>query len=425
MENFDIVKKALDVVYDPQDRFYTSKWNLREEVTAQLNLPDKVSFVDTTLREGEETPWVAYTIEDKLKIAKALEDVNVDEIDCGFPSLSKEHFDTVRAIKDKGLHIKTMGLTRLDAGDPEKAIDKGIDSGADVIQLAIYGVPIPGFNSETDYLELIETSARYTKKQGVYCAFWVPGARWDPEFSLNLYASAIKGGADRVDLAGTGCIHPTAFKLMTKRLKEIAGKKVVGLHCHNHYGVATACALAGIEAGAEVIHTGINGMSDGGGIAAFEEVVMCLYSFYGLDLGIDLRKLTELSQLVEKISGHTVQGWKPIVGHTVYGETSDSHLERILRGRGQGKASIDGERAGWSAFGMKPSAIGQKIELIFGPQALVGRGITTKAELMGIKISDDEMVEIKRYLKEGIAAKGGLTEEEMENLINKVVLNPN
>ena len=419
MAPFDIVKKALDVVYDSEDRFYTSKWNLREEVKGELTLPDRISFVDTTLREGEETPWVVYTVENKVRVARALEGVGIGEIDCGFPSLSREHFETVRAIKDAGIHIKTMGITRVDVGNPEAAIDTGIDSGADVIQLAIYGISIPGFNSEDNYLDLIENSARYTKKQGAYCAFWIPGSRWNPEFALRLYAAAIKGGADRVDLAGTGCISPTAFKLMTKKLKEIAGDKAVGLHCHNHYGVGTACALAGIEAGAEIVHTSINGMSDGGGMAAYEEVVMCLYSFYGFDLGINLNKLTELSRMVEEISRHRVQGWKPVVGHTVFGETSDTHLERILLGRNCEEGTLEGERSGWSALGMNPSAIGQEIELVFGPQALIGRGIRAKARLMGSELSDAGIEVVKRRLKEAVTTTGGLSEQEMEKLINE------
>lgn len=419
MEKFDIVKRALDVVYDAQDRFYNSKWNLREEVKAELNLPKSVSFVDTTLREGGETPWVVYTPEDKLRIAKALEEIGVIEIDCGQPALSSDHRETVRIIKDAGLHLKTMAVTRLDVGNPEAIIDATIDAGTDVLETSIYGVPIPGFATGEDYINLIENSAKYTKKRGAFCAFWVPGNRWDPEFALKLYEAAIRGGADRVDIAGTGCISPTAFKLMVKQLKEIAGDKQVGLHCHNHFGVGTACAISGVEAGAEVVHASVNGMSDGGGIAAFEEVVMCLSAFYGFDLGIKLEKLAELSRMVQEISGQRVQGWKPVVGRSVFVETADSHLERILLGRGKGGGE-QADRARWSAFGIKPEAVGQEIQLVFGPEALVGRGIKAKAKTMGIDLSDDEFEEITKIMKEDFKTKGALSEDEMGKLIEKV-----
>lgn len=420
MEKFDIRKKALDVVYDPQDRFYTSKFNLRKEVKAELNLPKQVSFVDSTLREGGETAGVVYTKEGKLKIARALEEIGVSEIDCGFTALSEYHLETLRTIKAAGLRMKAMSITRLDVGDPKAAIDAGIDAGADVIQLVIYGIPIPGFNTEEDYISLIEHSARYAKNRGTFCGFMFPATRWNPEFVLRLYAAAIKGGADRVDIGGMGPISPTAFKLLTKQLKEIAGDKLVGLHCHDNFGVGTACALSGIEAGAEVVHTSVNGMFGAGGFAAFEEVVMCLYSFYGFDLGIKLDKLTALSKLVQEVSGQKIQGWKPIVGPTVYTEVADSHLERIILARSLGGEGREIDRARWSAYGVKPEAVGQQIGLIFGPESLVGGGIKAKAKTMDIDLSENELEQVKKLVKEGYLAKGGLSEDEVGKLIEKV-----
>ena len=416
MENFDIVKAALGVEYHSSDKFYTCKWNFLDEVRAELNLPKHVYFLDTTLREGLETPWVAYTPEQKVDIASALQEAGVSEIDCGFVSLSKDHFETLRVIKDAGLHIKTMAITRVDTGIPEKAIDMTIEAGADTVLIAIYGVPIPGFKTEEDYISLIERSVRYTKKRGAFCSFWVPGQRWEPIFAEKLYRAAIKGGADRIEIAGSNCNGLTAFKIMAKRLKEIAGEKQLGVHCHNTVGTGTACALLGVEAGAEVVHTSINGMSDGGGIAAFEEVVMALITQYGFfDLGIKLERLRELSKMIRDITNHPLSPWKPIVGDTIFGETSDSHLERNIQGRR--KKEVD-NKAAWSGWGFMPEVVGQKVTIVFGPSGLVGRGIKAKAEDMGIDLSDDELEEIKEIMREKLKIKGGLTEEEMEILIN-------
>ena len=133
MEKFDVRKKALDVVYDPQGRFYTSRWNLRQEVMAELNLPKQVFIRDTTLREGEETPGVVFTLEQKLEIAKMLVEIGISEIDCGFASLSEQHLEFLKAVKSARLGIKTMALTRLDVPNPEAGIDLVIDAGADVV----------------------------------------------------------------------------------------------------------------------------------------------------------------------------------------------------------------------------------------------------------------------------------------------------
>lgn len=415
MPDFDIRKKALGVVYDPQDRFYTCKWNLLDDVKAELNLPKNVTFVDTTIREGGETAWVAYTLEQKLRIAKALEEVGVSEVDCGFVSLSKDHYETLRAIKDAGLNIKTMAITRVDVANPEAAIDMTIDAGVDVIELGIYGAPIPGFATEEDYISLIENSAKYAKKRGAFCAFWIPGNRWEPAFVERLYKAAVRGGVDRADIAGSNCVGPTAFKLMTKRIKEIAGNRLIGVHCHNQYGTGTACAILGVEAGAEVVHTSINGMCHGGGLAAFEEVVTVLTTQYGFNLGIKLERLKGLSEMLQEITKLPLSPWKPIVGDSVFVDTPDSHLERIIAGR-QGKEE---ERTKWSAFGIKPEAVGQKIQLVFGTAALGGRGIKAKSKVMGIDLGDDGLQKVVERMREILKTKSGLTEEEIGTLIKE------
>jgi len=408
MEEFDIKKKALCVEFDPQDRFYTCRWNLRGEVKAELNLPQHVTILDTTLREGEDTPWVFYTLEQKLQIARALEEIGVPEIDCGFASLSKEHLETVKAVKAAGLSIKTMAITRVDVANPEAAIGMTIDAGADIILIAIYGVPIPGFGAD-DFVNLIEKSVSYTKKRGAFCSFWVPVTRWEQAFAERLYKAAVRGGADRVEIAGAGCVGPTAFKLMTKWLKGIAGDRQVGVHCHDSLGIGTACALSGVEAGAEVVHTSVNGMSDGGGLAAFEEVVLALSSIYGFDLGIKLERLKELSNMVQEITKVKIHPYKSIVGDSVFVEGPDSHLEKIMKGE-----------AKWSdTFFVNPEAIGQKLQLVFGPSALGGRGIRAKAGQMGLSLSEGEWQKVLEAMKESLKIKGGLTEDEIEILIKE------
>ncbi|MDX9821421.1 MAG: hypothetical protein RBT20_05770 [Syntrophales bacterium] len=419
MSEFDIVKKALDVVYDPEDRFYTSKWNLLPEVQAELQLPEKVSFVDTTLREGGENPFVIYRNDDKTRILRALVEIGVSEIDCGLVSFSEEHRETVQIIRKENMPLRAMAVTRLDVKDYRSVIDRTIAVGADVLETSVYGVPVAGCRTEQDYIQLVEQGVLYAKSRGAYTAFWIPCTRWDPEFTLKLYAAAARGGADRLDYAGTGCISPTTMKHMVRLMKRIAGDRPIGVHCHNHTGAATGCAVSAVEAGASVIHTSVNGMSDGGGVAAFEEVVMCLEQFYRLNTGIQLSRLTELSRLVQSITGQQIPSWKPVVGHGVFGETADSHLERILLGRGKG-GEIGAERARWSAFGMNPEAIGQEIRLAFGPASLVGQGIRAKGQTLGIQLTEAQVQEITGFMNQEFQHRGAFSEEEIGALIRKI-----
>lgn len=420
MSTFNIGEKVIDVVFDKRNQLYTSKWNLQEEVKKDLFLPESISFVDSTLREGAETPYVSFSKDEKTEIVRKLTDMGITEIDCGLATMSSDHAETLQIVKDSGCDIDAMVITRLDIGNPEEEIRKAVDAGSDVLELSIYGSPVPGFEKAEDYMALVEKGATTAKSLGVTAAFWIPGNHWNPAFALDLYAAAIQGGADRIDIAGTGCISPTAMKEMVRKLKKIAGQKSVGLHCHNHYGVATACALGGVEAGADVIHTSINGMSDGAGITAFEEMVMCLHSFYGLDLGMDLGKLTGLSRWIEKVSGQKVQGWKPIVGPNVFVETPDSHLEIILRGRMSGRDHADqADPSQWVIVGMKPAAIGQEVKLIFGKEALGGRGMRAKVESMEKEVSEEVFSAIMRDLEASVDRNGPLSEPEVEALIEK------
>jgi len=410
-EGFNIQNKALCVQYDPEDRFYTTQWNLRDEVKAQLNLPEKVFIRDTTLREGEETPGVVYTLEQKLKIARMLDEIGIHEIDCGFASLSPQHLEFLKAVKAAGLHMKTMAITRVDVPNPQSGIDLVVDAGADVINTIIYGTPIPGFSSEEDYVNLVEKSARYVKKRGAFCSFLAPVTRWEYNFAEKVYSAALRGGADRVEIGGAGILGPAAFKFMVRWLKGMAGDRQVGLHIHDSFGTSTACVLAGVEEGAEVADTSVNGLGDGAGIAALEEVVVALSNIYRLDLGIKIEKLTELSKLVQEISGVKIWPYKPIIGDNIFAEGPDTHLERLLKGAGK-----------WSdTFFINPAAVGQKTRLLFGPSSLAGRGVRAKAEKMGISLSEGQLQKVIGIMDESFkkGIKSGFTEEEIESLINE------
>jgi isopropylmalate/homocitrate/citramalate synthase len=125
---------------------------------------------------------------------------------------------------------------------------------------------------------------------------------------------------------------------------------------------------------------------------------------------------------VQEITGQKVHGWKPVVGNAVFVETADSHLERILLGRSKDKGmGKEVDRARWSAFGMKPEAVGQEITLVFGPSALAGRGIDAKAKTMGINLSEEMLQKIIGIMAKEFETRGPLSEEEMGELIQRCV----
>lgn len=410
MKKFNISEVSFCVEYDPQGRFWNSKWNLHGEVLAQYNLPHKVSITDSTIREGEETPHVAYTLDEKIRIVRFLDEMNVHEIDCGFASVNQNHLDFLKALGKENLKIKKSAIARIDLPDFKKGIDRIVEANADIVLCALYPTPIPGYDW-SDYCHQVTEAVGHCRKNGVFTSFWITCTRWDEKYALDIYRAAIDGGADRIKTAGGGVLTVTAYRRMVKLLKEIAGTAEVGIHAHNNYGLATACTLAGVEAGASNVETSVNGLADGAGLAAFEEVVMALTVMYGFDLGIKIERIMELSQLVQKITGIEVQPHKAIVGKNVFLETPDTHIEGILRARIQKKKT---------KHFIEPEAIGQKTSLLFGPSALGGESIRLKGQEMGLNLRQEQVKAVVENMRERLTGVDSLCEEEVEKMIRSI-----
>ena len=408
---FDIVEKGLWVDHDAQGRFWNSRWNTLKEVTSEFNLPQKVSITDSTLREGEETPFVVFSTEEKMKIARMLDAMGVHEIDCGFASINDHHFDFLEAIHKEGLRIKKSVNVRIDLPNFESGIDRVLKAGANIILCGFYATPIQGYSLK-DYLARIERSIRYCKELNVFTAFWATCTRWEKSFVETIYKTAIDAGADRIKTAGGGILTVSAYKNLAKLLKKIAGRKELGIHAHNHYGLATAYVLSAVEVGAENIETSTNGLGDGAGLAPFEEVIIALRVFYGLDLGIKMEKIMELSQLVQETSGVKVQSYKPFVGSSVFLETPEIHIEAILRSRQSGKPSQHNY--------VTPEFIGQKQSILFGPSALGGPAIQYKAKEIGIQLTESQVNEVIRLLRKRLTTQSSIPEDQVENIIREI-----
>ena len=410
MTEFNIKEAAFSVEHDPQGRFWNSRWNLHPEVLAEYSLPKGVTITDSTIREGEEAPHVVYRLEDKLRITRLLDAMNVHEIDCGFASVNQGHLDFLKALKKEGLRIKKSAIARIDLPDYKQGIDRILEAGADIVLCALYPTPLPGYDWP-DYCRRVQDAIRHCRKSGVSTSFWFTCTRWDERYTLDLYRAAIDAGADRIKTAGGGVLTVPAYKRLVKLLIGLAGGAEVGIHAHNNYGTATACTLAGVEAGASNVETSVNGLADGAGLAAFEEVVMALTVMYGMDLGIKLERITELSRLVQEISGIAVQSYKPLVGASVFLETPDTHIEGILRAR------IKGERT--RGF-IEPGTIGQKMTLLFGPSALGGKSIELKARELGIALTGEQVQAVVDAMTERLKRVDALDEEEVGTIIRAI-----
>jgi len=407
MKEFDIKAASFCVEHDEKGRCWNSKWNLHEEVLEEYNLPSHVSITDSTIREGEEAPHVVYSLEDKIRITRLLDEMNVHEIDCGFASINQGHLDFLKALDKENLRIKKSAIARIDLPDFKQGIDRIVKANADIVLCALYPTPISGYGW-SDYCRRVTDAILHCKQSGVFTSFWITCTRWDEKFALQIYKAVVDGGADRIKTAGGGVLTVPAYKRMVRLLKGIAERAEVGIHAHNNYGTATACTCAGVEAGASNVETSVNGLADGAGLAAFEEVVMALTVMYGLDLGVKTEKIMEISKVVQEITGVCVQSYKPLVGDNVYVETPDTHIEGILRAR-LNKQKVNNY--------VNPEAIGQRTLLLFGPSALGGKSIELKGREMGIALTNEQIKTVINGMRDRLKTVDALSEDEVEKII--------
>lgn len=401
------------MIFSPQEKWWVSKLNILKEVRSEMSLPERVLIKDESLREGAETPGVSLTLEQKLKIAEKLENLGITEIELGYAGASKEDFEVFKAFKNQGFRLKLSSHTRAYIRDWKGEVDRVIESGADIVNFLMHTAePILESRklAQEDLAGTALECVQYSKDHGMYTIFGCDATRTDPGLLRKIYVSAVDAKPDRLWIYdGLGCALPSAMKYLTKRVKNWSNGIPVGVHCHNDYGLATACTLAAIEAGAEAVDLVINGLGDRAGNAALEEVVVALTVLYGIGTGLRLEKLYDVSKCVQEITGVHVQPNKAIVGENAFIHESDSHIFAILK-------------EGWYSYeNFQPEVVGQKRKLLFGLTTLHGSAIQAKSEKMGIKLTKTEVDKIVDKVADLSKKKRYVSENELEELINETL----
>jgi isopropylmalate/homocitrate/citramalate synthase len=300
------------------------------------DLPDSIEIWDETLRDGEQSPTVYLTLDEKIHLAKMLDEIGVKLIAVGFPAISDLEKKIVKAIVNEDLNNSTiLGIARPREDDIDACID------ADLKEIVIF-MPISPIFRKTlkqdanHQLMQIETALHYAKDNG-FKINWVSedGSRCDFGHLKNVFETAIKSGAERIVLGDTvGILTPLSTSYLIKRIKEevispLRKKIPIGIHTHNDFGLAVANTITGVIDGCKYPHTCINGYGERAGNAALEEVATILERI-GIKTGIDLTKLPELSEICEKYFCKPLSQYKPIVGDYAFSHESGLHIAAIL-----------------------------------------------------------------------------------------------
>jgi 2-isopropylmalate synthase len=347
----------------------------------------RIRIFDTTLRDGEQTPGVTLTHDDKIEIANQLSKLGVDVIEAGFPSSSEGEKKVVKEIAKAGLGPEICALTRATKGD----IDAAIDCDVDLIHVFIPTSPVQmkfavNLTPEQVLSATIE-SVEYVKKHGFKCEFSpMDATRSEMPFLKQVCQAAERAGMDSLNVPDTvGIMIPTTTIKLIEELKTVVNVPI-STHCHDDFGLAVANSLAAVEAGAMQVHVAVNGLGERAGNASLEEVVMALHLIYKYKTGVNTRLLYSTSRLVSSLTGINVQANKAIVGENAFAHESGIHT------RGVTEEPLTFEP-------IDPTLVGRTRKLVAGKLAGT-RGVKAELEEISIHPTERQLQEIVQRVKE-------------------------
>jgi isopropylmalate/homocitrate/citramalate synthase len=366
-----------------------------------------VGLYDTTLRDGEQTVGVVLSPEEKLAIAMALSAAGVDRIEAGFPRVSEDDERAISLILEAGLEAEIWGFSRAVRADVEALVELGLQ--ASVIESPISDGKLAALGVSRDtMLERIRSAVSFAVEQGIRVAFFgVDSTRADLEFVRRVYESAVEAGAAEVVVVDTlGIATPEAAAFLVGDIAERLDYEVpVHWHGHDDFGLATAAAVAAVQAGATWVQGTVNGMGERAGNADLVEVALTLEALYGIPTRLRLEQARELARLVQELSGTQLAPWKAVTGDNLF-----------IRESGAVASQFHDPPA------IEPYAselVGAERGIVLGKKSGLD-SIRIKSEELGLDLPEDQLAGLLESVKRAGTKKRGLvTDAEFRRLVSR------
>ena len=400
-----------------------------------------VAFYDTTLRDGEQTVGVVLSPEEKLELARGLDGLGIERIEAGFPRVSADDWRAVELIRDAGLEAEVWGFSRAVQADVEALVDIGVR--ASVIESPISDGKLEalGVSRET-MLERIRSAVSFGAANDIDVAFFgVDSSRADLEFFRRAYDAAVDAGAKEVVVVDTiGIATPEAAALLVGEAVDLVGHDVpVHWHGHDDFGLATAAAVAAVQAGASWVQGTVNGMGERAGNADLIEVALALEALYGIPTRLDLSKARGLSRLVQERAGTPLAPWKAVTGDNLFVRESgavaaqfqdppavEPYASALV---GQERGIVLGKKSGLDSIRIKVAELGlpvpaERQAALLAEVKRVGtekRGLVTDDELRrlaaGEELRGEKVPFPEQGLDDGVVRVRRLTSADADGLL--------
>jgi 2-isopropylmalate synthase len=370
----------------------------------------KIRILDSTLREGEQHPGVSFSNKQRIQIAWMLDSFGVDQIEIS-PIVSEDHHDATKIIMRQGLTADIVAHVRAIKSDVDRALDCDTQwvatyMGISDIHLAAK-LRISREEAKIRALEVVD----YIKSHGLKSRFTMEDAsRTDPEFLLEMCKEMNQKGIERISIPDTvGIMRPRGMYNLVKLVYDHIdnSKTSLDVHCHNDVGLALSNALSGCDAGADQIHTTIDGLGERTGIPTLAETAVVLNLIYKSNNNFRLHMLKDLSRTISDYTNIPIHESKPLVGDSSYKHKAGTHLAAILR-----------NPAAYEII--EPKQVGNRRKIVFGE--LSGKnGSAYLLSLLGLESNKDNSESLARGLKE--LRMGDILELYLDEKLERKILN--
>ena len=360
-----------------------------------------IKILDSTLREGEQTPGVTFSVNEKIIIADLLDTFKVDIIEAGHPRVSEDIFQGVKTIANQGYNAEVLAHCRAMKEDIDIALSCDVDWVGIFFCVSNKRIEQQFRTNLEKAINKITSTIEYAKDHGLKIRYTPEDAvRTEYNSLIAVSKAAVQAGADRISIADTaGAMTPLEmYKLISKLKRDLDVE--LNVHCHNDLGLATANALAAFEAGASLIDVTVNGIGERTGISSLSEICIALHSIYKVKNNWNLELIPELSRKVSEFSGIKISQNAPVVGENAFVHNAGLHVAAVLH-----------DPSFYEVF--PAELIGRSRSFILDKMASI-KTIEKKLEQVGVNVCKNNVSRVVNYVKS--KEKGTISDEELLGL---------